>query len=256
MPWLGKRVLIIGLGEVGQPLSEIVRGVYPQTEIYDVKMGERELPKNIDVMHICYPYNADFIGESVKYALNVKPKLLLIESTVPPGTTTAISALIMNKGMLVAHSPVNGRIADGMKFCLYNYTKFIGPTSREAGEMAEEYYQSLGFKTKVFSGPWETEFAKLIDLAYFAVMLGWNQEMRRIAKKYDLNFDEIVEFLQDVTVRSGYRFPRPVYDGKPIGGHCIIPALETLNSIYLSKFLEAVLESNKEASKCIVEEKA
>jgi UDP-glucose 6-dehydrogenase len=249
MPWKGKRILIIGMGEVGKSLYEIVRGVYPETEVYDAKWGKKELPQNIDVLHVCYPYSSEFISETIKYMRKVKPKLVLIESTVPPGTTAAISTA--DKEIHVAHSPVNGRVADGMKFCLYNYTKFIGPASREAGEMAEEYYQSLGFKTKVFSSPWETEFAKLIDLSYFAVMLGWNQETRRIAEKYSLNFNEIAEFLQDITVRSGYRFPRPVYDGKPIGGHCIIPAVEMLDSTFPSDFLKVVLKSNKEACECL-----
>jgi UDP-N-acetyl-D-mannosaminuronate dehydrogenase len=254
MPREIEKVLIVGLGEVGEPLSEIVSGVYPKTYVYDIKQGERKLPYGVDVMHICFPYSQNFIKETVGYVAEVEPKLLLIESTVPPGTTSAISIVVGEK-TLVAHSPVNGRVADGMKFCLYNYTKFIGPASKEAGEMAERYYQSLGFKTKVLSSPWETEFAKIIDLAYFAVMLGWNQEMRRITEKFKINFDEIAEFLKDVTIRSGYRFPRPVYDGKPIGGHCIIPAVEMLNSVFPSKFLEAVLESNREVSKCTVKGK-
>lgn len=246
------RVLIIGLGEVGKPLFEIVRGVY-EAYAYDFKLGKVDLPERVDVLHICYPYNGNFIRETVNYAIKFRPKLLIIESTVPPGVTTAISIALKKDSVRVVHSPVNGRAADGMKHCLYNYTKFIGPTSKEAGEMADEYYRSLGFKTRVFSSSFETEFAKLIDLAYFAVMLGWNQEMRRITEKYNLNFNEIAEFLNDVTVKSGYRFPRPVYDGKPIGGHCVIPAVEMLLNVYPSKFLEAVLESNKKrVSECSV----
>jgi UDP-N-acetyl-D-mannosaminuronate dehydrogenase len=244
------------MGEIGRPLHEIVRGVYPLTEAYDIKWGEVELPRNIDVLHVCYPYSENFVAETVNYALKTRPKLLLIESTVMPGTTSTIARINTDalhlgakgnyyRGNNVAHSPVNGRVADGFKWCFYNYTKFIGPVSREAGEMAEDYYKSLGFKTRVFKSPSETEFAKLVDLAYFAVMLGWNQEMRRIADMHTLDFDEIAEFLNDVTVKSGYRFPRPVYDGKPIGGHCIIPATKLLYSLFNSKFLEVIWESNK-----------
>ncbi|MEM2293300.1 MAG: hypothetical protein QXX41_08495 [Nitrososphaerota archaeon] len=250
-----KSVLIIGLGEVGKPLFEVVRGVYPETEAYDLQMEEKVLPRKVDVLHICYPYDKKFIHETVKYVAKTNPKLLLIESTVAPGTTEALGLALKERNIKVAHSPVNGRVGDGMKYCLYNYTKFIGPVTPEAGEMAEAYYRSLGFKTKVFSSPFETEFAKLVDLAFFAVILGWNQEMRRIAERYNINFSEVAEFLNDVTVKSGFRFPRPVYDGKPIGGHCVIPAVKMLNSVYPSKFLEAVLESNeKRRMECLGKE--
>jgi len=245
MPWVGKRILIVGIGEIGSALYEIIRGVYPQVEAYDKKWGERTLPENVDVTHICYPYSETFVEDTVGYVERTNPQLLIIESTVLPGTTNTVASKLKGTRTHVVHSPVRGRKADGFKFCFYNYTKFIGPVDKAGGEMADDYYKSLGFKTYICKSPLETEFAKIINLSYFAVILGWNQEMRRIGLKYKLKLDDVFNFLETTTTESGFRFPRPIYDGKPIGGHCIIPAVKILKQKFNSKFLDAVLESNK-----------
>jgi UDP-N-acetyl-D-mannosaminuronic acid dehydrogenase len=235
-------VLVLGLGEVGSALLEIVKGVYFDSAGYDIRAHE-QLPGSCRVMHVCFPYSDAFVTHVLDYTRLVYPSLVLIESTVPPGTTRTIWKNV-GSDVHVVHSPVRGRKADGFKWGLFNYTKFIGAADQEGAKMAEEYYKSLGFKTYVCSGPEEAEMAKMIDLAYFGLMLGWNQEMRRIAKDFHLNIDDVLYFLETNTSESGQRFPRPVYDGQPIGGHCVLSAVECLRGCFPSKFLSAVLESN------------
>lgn len=239
------KVLIVGLGEVGSALLEIVKGVYDAVG-YDIK-NPSELPEKVDVLHICFPYTENFVDSTIDYMKKTNPDLVLIESTVLPGTTQKIheKQLAIN----ICHSPVQARKADGFKRGFYNYTKFIGPVNLESGLTAEEYYQSLGFKTRVCASPWETEYSKLIHLAYFGIILGWNQEMRRIAQKHRLAFRDIEAFLKTSTVESEFRFPVPVYDGQPIGGHCIIPGIQLLQQKFKSKFLESTLESNEKREK-------
>ena len=238
-------VLVVGLGEIGSALLEIVKGVYYAVG-YDICLDGLELPVKVTVMHICFPYSEHFVRYVVDYAEKVDPDLLLIESTVLPGTTLQVSEKVRAH---VVHSPVRARKASGFKWGFYNYTKFIGPVDKEGASLAEDYYKSLGFKTKVCAGPAETEFAKLLDVSYFGVMLGWNQEMRRLAKLHNLNFDDLANFLETNTVESCQRFPRPVYDGQPIGGHCIIPGIQLLQQKFKSRFLESVLESNERRQK-------
>jgi UDP-N-acetyl-D-mannosaminuronate dehydrogenase len=237
-----KDVLVIGLGEVGSALLEIVSGVYHTTG-YDIK-SPQPLPRNVDVLHICFPYSEKFVDQASSYIEETNPDLALIESTVLPGTTEKIH----DKHLAVdlCHSPIRARAADGFKWGFYNYTKFIGPVNGHSGEKAEKYYQSLGFKTRVCRSPLETEYAKLINLAYFAIMLGWNQDMRRIAQTKCLNFADIATFLELNTTESGHRFPQPVYDGDIISGHCILPGVQLLQEKFKSNFLESVLKSNKQ----------
>jgi len=235
------KVLVVGLGEVGSALLEIVKGIYDAAG-YDIK-NPTELPEKVDVLHICFPYSESFIDNVVDYINKTSPTLTLIESTVLPGTTQKIHEALPH--IRLCHSPVRGRHATGLKWGLFNYTKFIGGVDNESNRLAQDYYKSLGFKTKLCYGPIETEFAKLFNLSYFAVMLGWNQEMQRIAKAHNVNFGDVAAFLEGNTVESGQRFPRPVYDGKPISGHCIIPGVQLLHRMFKSQFLESVLESNE-----------
>jgi len=240
------KVLVVGLGEVGSALLEIVKGVYDAVG-YDIK-NPSKLPEKVDMLHVCLPYTENFAKVVVDYVEQTCPMLVLIESTVLPGTTRLIAETLKAKA-LVVHSPVRARKADGFKWGLFNYTKFIGATDERGASLAKEYYESLGFKTRVCKSPEETEFAKLLDLSYFGLMLGWNQEMRRIAETCNLNFDDLASFLETNTVESNNKFPRPVYDGKPIGGHCIIPAIQLLQRKFKSKFLESTLESNEKRQK-------
>ena len=239
------KVLVVGLGEIGSALLEIVKGVYDVVG-YDIKKPI-ELPKKVDILHICFPYTENFVDYAIDYMEKTNPDLVLIESTVLPGTTQKIHEKLL--AIYLCHSPVRARKADGFKRGFYNYTKFIGPVNLQSGIKAEEYYQALGFKTRICASPLETEYSKLIHLAYFGVILGWNQEMRRIARKHRLSFRDVAAFLETNTVESNYRFPVPVYDGQPIGGHCIIPGIELLQRKFKSKFLESTLESNEKREK-------
>jgi len=239
------KVLVVGLGEIGSALLEIVKGVYDAVG-YDIKKPT-ELPEKVDVLHICFPYTENFVDYAIGYIERTNPDLVLIESTVLPGTTQKIHEKQL--AIDICHSPVRGRKADGFKWGFYNYTKFIGPMNLQSGLKAEEYYQTLGFKTRICASPLETEYSKLIHLAYFGVILGWNQEMRRIARKHRLSFRDVAAFLETNTTESEFRFPVPVYDGKPIGGHCIIPAIQLLQRKFKSKFLESTLESNEKRQK-------
>jgi hypothetical protein len=237
-----KKVLIVGYGEVGKPLFEIVRGVYPDVDWLDIY--NKNVSVNPDVMHITFPEqtSSEFVASSVNYIKRFSPRLVLIESTVTPGTTFEIFGKL-NSDVLLCHSPVRGNIAEGMKKGLLQYTKYVGPITPEAGATASEYYQSLGLRTQTCSSPIETELGKLFETTYRGLMMSWFQEMNRICKTLKVEYDEVVEFVGS-TEKEGKQ-ARPIFHPGVIGGHCIIPNAEKLCSVYRSKFAEALLESNK-----------
>lgn len=245
------RILIVGYGEVGRPLFETVRGVYPDVDWLDVE--DKNVRGSPDIMHITYPEQRreDFVSSSVRYIERFSPGLVIIESTVTPGTTLEISRQVGHK-TLVCHSPVRGNIAEGMKKGLLQYTKFIGPVSPEAGLKAKEYYESLGLKTCVCSSPIETELGKLFETTYRGIMMSWFQEIHRICRHFDAQYDQVVELVGS-TEREGKQ-PRPVFHPGVIGGHCIIQNAERFYSVYPSKFAEALLESNRKRQQEISEE--
>ena len=181
-------VLIIGFGEIGKPMYELAKGIYPQVDWLDI--DNRKVSIHPSVVHICYP-EADpkkFIQASTSYLEKFKPRLALIESTVSPGTTNAIHEAI-GKQTLVCHSPVRGNMTEGMKRGLLQYTKYIGPTSSEAGRQAKEYYESLGLRTSVMRSPAETELGKIFETTYRGLMMAWFQEINRMCEHFDASFD-------------------------------------------------------------------
>ena len=253
-----KRVLVVGLGHVGKPLLKIVKGVY-EAEGLDLYHREDLLDFKPDVLHICYPWTEAFLAATNEYVTLFDPKLVLIESTVPPYTTQTVAK--WNK-IPLCHSPVRGRKADGWGWCFNAYTKFIGPVLPEYGRAAARYYQSLGFKTRVCRSPLETEFMKLFSTTYYGLLISWFQEVHRICTAFGVRESEVVEFIRTDETESGGLHRRPTFFPGVIGGHCVIPNAEMLNDVLRfhehrsSRFIEALLESNKKRKEELDGEKA
>jgi UDP-N-acetyl-D-mannosaminuronate dehydrogenase len=260
-----ERVLVVGLGEVGRPLFELLResGMF---EVYGFDLdaekmrsvGQSEdedvLPHTVDVMHVCIPCvdKEDFVKSVVGYVGRFKPKLVIVNSTVAPGTTAEIYRRV-NGSCLVAHSPVRGvhKSLDYMKWELKRWTKYVGGVNEEAAEKAKKHFEKLGLKTKVLKGCIETELAKLFETTYRAWMIACFQEMHRISRHFGADFDSVVDFIEDTHL---VRLDRPVMFPDVIGGHCIIPNTKLLLKAYDSEFLRLILKSNEKRKKEIMNE--
>src|SRR5437016_6979836 len=100
-----RKVVVIGLGEVGKPLLELLSEHYNALGI-DIAPPVGEVGP-VDVLHVCYPFEIkDFIVETVRYINLFKPILTIINSTVGIGTTREVA---QRSGAAVAHSPVRGK---------------------------------------------------------------------------------------------------------------------------------------------------
>jgi len=240
-------ILIVGLGEVGSALFEIMK---PKWTVQTLDKKEKKITLPIDVMHICYPYTPSFVEITFKYMERYDPKLTLIESTVKPETTQKIYEKAKKP---ICHSPVRGRHIEGLEKGLFQYTKFIGPVKRKFGLMAEKYYNSLGIKTLLCSSPLETEYMKLLNGTYFALMISFFQEIRRICEENGLNESEILQFFTTNTLESYYQHMRPTFHPSVIRGHCIIPNVLLLNQAYPMELADAILNSNERRKKEVEE---
>ncbi|MEM3752937.1 MAG: GDP-mannose dehydrogenase [Candidatus Bathyarchaeia archaeon] len=254
------RVLVVGLGDVGRSLFELVkengRFVVYGFDVNENKMrdiGQKSLPREVDVMHVCIPCldKNTFLNAVVGYAKRFNPKLVIIDSTVPPGTTTEAYKRI--SGCLVAHSPVRGvhKSLEYMKWELKRWTKYVGGATAEAAEASRKHFEELGLKTKVLKSCLETELAKLFETTYRAWMIVCFQEMHRISKHFNADFDETVDFLEDT---HRVRLDRPVMFPGVIGRHCLIPNTELLLQSYDSDFLRLILKSNEKRKKEVEDE--
>jgi len=256
-----ERVLVVGLGEVGRALFELLResgkfDVYG-FDIDEGKMrsvvGDAKLPKVFDVMHICYPCGdqENFVKVTVNYMRRFKPRLTIIDSTVAPGTTQKI---FEETRSLVVHSPVRGmhKSLETMKRDILFWSKYVGGATPEAAELAKRHFEELGLRVKVLRSPVETELAKLFETIYRAWMIACFQEMHRISRHFGADFDEVVDMIEDI---HRVHFNKPLHYPGVIGGHCLIPNTELLLKVYDSEFLRLVLKSNEKRKMEIADEK-
>jgi UDP-N-acetyl-D-mannosaminuronate dehydrogenase len=208
------KVVIVGLGEVGKPLFELIS---PFREVVGVDISPVEVVGSVEVLHVCYPFQIpDFSGETVRYIERYKPALTVINSTVSVGTTRAIAE---RTGSAVVNSPVRGKHVRMLEE-LRHYSKFIGALNSAAAEA--------------------TELAKLTETTYFGVMIAWAQELERYCDQSGQSYEEITSFYDEIKF-----FPPVKYFPGIIGGHCVMPNIEILRRFNESVILEAVQASNK-----------
>lgn len=239
-----KNVLIIGMGEIGTALYSLIEDSR-KYQIYKKDLEEIDINANIDIMHICIPYTDEFVDIVRGYVEKFKPKLIIINSTVRPGTTQEIFGKCK---ISIVHSPVRGKHPN-IKEGLLLYKKYIGPIDRNAGENAKNHFETLGVKTELFKSPIETELAKILSTSYYGLCIAWHQEMERICKKFNADFDQTVtEF--NKTYNDGIKdvnpnLIRPIMYPGFIGGHCVMPNLTILQKDIKSDFIDAIVKSNE-----------
>ncbi len=230
-----KNVGILGYGEVGQAIAKF----YPTPKIKDLKRDDGL--KGVDVLHVCIPWNGRFLVAAKKEIRDIRPRLVIVHSTVPPGTTKKL-------GKNAVHSPVRGthpNLFGGIR----TFVKYIGADDKAAGRLAETHLQGLGMNTKLVFPSATTEIGKLFDTTYYGLCIAWHGEMKKICDKLGVDFeDAVVDF--NKTYNQGYlalgkpNVVRPVLQSPQgfIGGHCVIPNASILDSLYSSEALDLVLK--------------
>jgi UDP-N-acetyl-D-mannosaminuronate dehydrogenase len=228
------KTLVVGLGEVGKPLWELIN---EKQEVTGIDIEPKEVAGEIDIMHICYPFEIkDFIGQSATYIKKYAPRLTVVNSTVSPGTTRAIYEMT---GSPIVFSPVRGKHIK-MKQDMLHYVKFVGGITPEWSQKAAEHFQAVGLKTKILASPEAAELAKLTETTYFGVLIAWAQEVERYCDQMSVSYDEVVSFYDEI----GF-FPQVKYFPGVIGGHCVMPNIKILKKVFSSDLLDAIEKSNE-----------
>ena len=226
--------LIVGLGEVGAALAEVIERRSPILR-HDIE--PREFDASIGVMHVCIPFqsSAQFEDAVCGYVERFDPALTIVNSTVLPGTT---SALARRTGKPVAYSPVRGKHVR-MAQDLLRYVKYVAAAEEEVARRAQRHFEDAGMKTRRMDRPETLELAKLAETTYFGVQIAFAQDLDRYARRVGADYEEAINFFEEVEF-----LPRPRYFPGIIGGHCVIPNIQLLRKLADSPLLDAVLESN------------
>lgn len=225
-------VVVVGLGEVGKPLYQILNETYRCIAV-DIERVDIDIP--VTVLHICIPFGIDgFINTAVGYIGRYKPQFTIINSTVAPGTTRRIADLSRSP---VAYSPVRGKHVK-MEDDLRVYKKFVGADDPETMERAVRHFENAGFNTSTFPTSKVGEVAKLMETTWLGVLVAWAQEVERIGMQFGAAYADINSFIEEIDF-----LPHHIFPGY-IGGHCVMPNIHILQSQVQSEFLDVIVNSN------------
>lgn len=245
-------VICVGTGEIGRPLYELLNGVYKTLPVDPVHFKENmEVNAKCDYLHICIPSRPDFTEIVINLIKNYhRPKFVFIHSTVTPGTTDSLNAASqgMNLNSWIIHAPVHGKHHNNqMKKDMLRYRKYLGiPNLIEEDYVNEilEHFKRVGFADiKIVWGPQNTEWLKILSTTYFGLQIAWAQEVERICDKFGLSYEQVTDFF---SIQEDIKPPH--YPGK-IGGHCVMPNIDIIGTVYDSLACEFIKKSDKLKSK-------
>lgn len=226
-------VVVAGLGEVGQPLLNILKRSY---NCVGVDVTPVDIDRPCSVLHVCYPFQIkDFIGTTAAYIEKYRPRLTIINSTVSVGTTREVQKRVTTP---VVYSPVRGKHAKMEQDMLF-YQKFVGGSDLASTQQAAQHFAAAGFKVATFPNSDAGELSKLLETTWLGLLVGWAQDVERMAAQCHASYEEVNEFIKEIAYLPTHIFPGP------IGGHCVMPNIAILRNRFSSKFLDAVVESNE-----------
>jgi UDP-N-acetyl-D-mannosaminuronate dehydrogenase len=228
-----RTVIVIGLGEVGKPLLRILGKCYP---CVGVDLQPCEVDRDCDVLHICYPFHGiEFVTTTTEYISKYRPTVVVVNSTVPPGTTRQIQRAVGD--IPVVYSPVRGKHSK-MEADMLHYAKFVGGLDTLAIRRVVEHFERAGFRCQLFRTPEIAELSKLLETSWLGILVAWAQEVERFAKRYGAAYEEVNAFIKEIDF-----LPSHIVPGY-IGGHCVMPNIAILQRHFTSELLDAVVHSN------------
>lgn len=154
--------------------------------------------------------------------LDLKGKLVVLESTTYPGSTEeiilprlAINGFRQGVDFFLAFSPE--RVDPGRTdYNLYTTPKVIGGVTADCTEVAAGLYAAVVRDIVPVSSPAAAEMVKILENTFRAVNIGLVNEVAIMCDKLGLDVWEVIE----AASTKPYGF-MPFYPGPGLGGHCI-----------------------------------
>lgn len=208
----------MGIGEIGTAIAKIFNAD-------GIDKGQTADQKSYKYLHICIPNSDDFIDIVREYQDKYSPDYTIIHSSVAPGTSRQLNAI---------HSPVIGlhpHLEEGIR----TFTKFLG--GEDASMVADEFRRA-GLKIYIFDKPETTELMKALDTTKYGVDIDYTKDVKTQCENYGVPFEAWTLWTENYNngyVKLGhpeYVRPNLVPIMTPIGGHCVMPNLELIDTKY------------------------
>jgi UDP-N-acetyl-D-glucosamine dehydrogenase len=157
------------------------------------------------------------VGKSLKAGM-----LVIIESTIQPGTTRDVVVPILEKEsalnrdqFLVAFSPER---IDPMnkKFTIKNTPKLVAGLTPAAAVKAKEFYSKFIDQVDVCNSLEVAETAKLLENSFRLVNISFINELAMFCQKIGIDINDVIK----AASTKPYGF-MPFYPSVGVGGHCI-----------------------------------
>ena len=230
-----KKDVVVGLGEIGLPIlklfskKETIVGYDLDENLMNMNKFKKLENYSTSFLHITIPVNSKFQSNVMKIYKKFNPECIVIHSTIGPGTTEKLQKKLNVPIIYSATRGVHKRMLKDLK----RYTKFFSisksaPRKTWAVSNFRSKFQKIGVKTKKMSKPETLELAKIVcDTSYLGWLVNYAQISNVIAKEFNVNYDEMWEFSDEIHKILGNR-PK-MFPGF-IGGHCVIPNLELIHN--------------------------
>ena len=219
--------VIVGMGEVGTAIFDLLKEkINCCGDDIDKQKLRGELTGEVEFLHICIPFKTfhKFRETVEKKIAKYNPRAVVIHSTVEPYTTNSIQMYYATTPII--YSPVRGvhiRFLQDLK----RYTKFFAcdiPVNNFVYHKFKERFK----KIKQTRSTLTCEMSKLlIDTTYYGYLINYAQMTKIICDKHKIDYDELWEFADEI---NKYLGNRPKMFAGVIGGHCVLPNLELLES--------------------------
>lgn len=224
---MGKpKVGVVGGGVVGTAMVQLCG---PETVVYDPYKpelaGNRDRINECDVVFICVPTpmaedgrcDTSVVEETVAW---VRAPLLIIRSTVAPGTTDRLRE---RYGKSIVFQPEYLGETVGHVFGSLAERDFIvlGGTPADVSKAADFYKHYYNSYVRFYFGDAMTaELCKYMENAFYAVKVTFVNEFYDIARAHGVDFNQLRElWLADTRISRDHTFVYP--DDRGFGGKCL-----------------------------------
>lgn len=160
--------------------------------------------------------DASYVVKATETVLSVckEDSIIVIESTVSPGTIDAFVKPIINKKVHLVHAPE--RIIPGnMVYELQHNSRTIGADDKEIGEKVAEIYRKTTDGDVIVTDIKSAEMTKVVENTFRAVNIAFANELAKICSHAGMDVYEIIRIC-NMHPRVNILSPGP-----GVGGHCI-----------------------------------
>ena len=241
------KIGIVGQGYVGTAIKVGFESYY-DLETYDKYSEEKstmqlaDLVESCEVIFVCVPTpmnkdgscNIDVVEGVIKQINKVltdwksdKRPIVVIKSTVPPGTTEKLHKKFKNVNVIF-----NPEFLTEANFIedFKNQTRIIlGGTRKGTNKLRQVYSKVFPTAHIIKTHSTIAELVKYMTNPYLATKVSFANEMYQICEKFDMDYDKVVEYatLDERLGVTHWSVPGP--DGDfGFGGHCLPKDLSAL----------------------------